>query len=155
MGKGARAERDLLNHLDELGYTALRIPASGSGTTRALPDLLVGRALEVGGFGTTAECVALEVKYRAKESQLRFYLKAQEGEGLREFAEGFGATPLLAVRWSTRIPAVTDPTWYYVRLEDLARTPGGQYRVVYDEVRDTGVTDLPIAPPAEKPSAGV
>jgi Holliday junction resolvase len=80
-------ERQLAQILDEQGYHILRAPASGSATTRELPDLLWGKE------GHTP--VAAELKTRGQEVA---YLDKDEVESLQNFAAAFGAHARIVFR---------------------------------------------------------
>lgn len=102
MVSGAAKERQFKNALeDEYGWAAVRIGASGSATDRNLPDILAGD----GG----KRCWAIEVKYRS--SKTLCYEDAEKARDLVEFATRFGAVPIYAVRYSTRLDGVEEADW--------------------------------------------
>ncbi|WP_410765978.1 Holliday junction resolvase Hjc [Haloferax sp. DFSO60] len=108
--KGDRRERELVNKLDEAGFAVMRAPASGSATTRELPDVLAGNG---------------EVFYaiEAKASSGRpIYLTGEEVEALIYFSQNFGAKARIAVRFDRE-------DWYFFHPGDLYVTDGGNYRV--------------------------
>ncbi|AFK17911.1 nucleoid-structuring protein H-NS [Haloferax mediterranei ATCC 33500] len=108
--KGDRRERELVNELDEAGFAVMRAPASGSATTRELPDVLAGNG---------------EVFYaiEAKASSGRpIYLSGEEVEALIYFSQNFGAKARIAVRFDRE-------DWYFFHPGDLYVTDGGNYRV--------------------------
>lgn len=108
--KGDRRERELVNALDEAGFAVMRAPASGSATTRELPDVLAGNG---------------EVFYaiEAKASSGRpIYLDGEEVEALIYFSQNFGAKARIAVRFDRE-------DWYFFHPGDLYVTDGGNYRV--------------------------
>ncbi|MFC7204930.1 Holliday junction resolvase Hjc [Haloferax namakaokahaiae] len=108
--KGDRRERELVNLLDEAGFAVMRAPASGSATTRELPDVLAGNG---------------EVFYaiEAKASSGRpIYLSGEEVEALIYFSQNFGAKARIAVRFDRE-------DWYFFHPGDLYVTDGGNYRV--------------------------
>jgi Holliday junction resolvase - archaeal type len=81
---GADIERLLANALDELGYAAMRAPASGGGTTRAMPDVLASRSDE--------RPLAIELKSTHSRNA---YVRDTEDVALQRFCEDFGADPIL------------------------------------------------------------
>lgn len=85
--KGSRAERDLVNRLDEAGFAVMRAPASGSATDRELPDVLAGDG---------AVFYAIEAKVSGGPP---IYIAREEIEALQYFAEKFGAWPRVGVRF--------------------------------------------------------
>lgn len=108
--KGDRRERELVNRLDEAGFAVMRAPASGSATTRELPDVLAGNG---------------DVFYaiEAKASSGRpIYLDGEEVEALIYFSQNFGAKARIAVRFDRE-------DWYFFHPGDLYVTDGGNYRV--------------------------
>ncbi|KAB1192730.1 nucleoid-structuring protein H-NS [Haloferax sp. MBLA0076] len=108
--KGDRRERELVNKLDEAGFAVMRAPASGSATTRELPDVLAGNG---------------DVFYaiEAKASSGRpIYLSGEEVEALVYFSRNFGAKARIAVRFDRE-------DWYFFHPGDLYVTDGGNYRV--------------------------
>jgi holliday junction resolvase Hjr len=108
--KGDRRERELVNLLDEAGFAVMRAPASGSATTRELPDVLAGD-------GETF--YAIEAKASAGNP---IYLTGEEVEALVYFARNFGAKARIAVRFDRE-------DWYFFHPGDLYITDGGNYRV--------------------------
>lgn len=85
MRKGYRFERELLHKLWEIGFAAVRVPASGS-MSYPSPDIVAGN-------GKTY--LAIEVKMR---SSLPLYISQDEITKLKEFSEKFGAKPLIAFK---------------------------------------------------------
>ena len=125
--KGARRERELVNAFDDLGYGAIRTPASGSSTERELPDVLAGVD---GAF------YAIEAKASAGDP---IYLDAEADiEALETFAGKFGAYPLVGARFDRE-------DWAFFTPVDLYRTPGGNARVKKDDLEAEeafGIEDL-------------
>ncbi|WP_129114258.1 Holliday junction resolvase Hjc [Halegenticoccus tardaugens] len=119
--KGDRRERELVNLLDEAGFAVMRAPASGSATTRELPDVLAGDG-EV--------FYAIEAKSSAGNP---IYLTGEEIEALVYFSENFGAKPKVAVRFDRE-------DWYFFHPADLYRTDGGNYRVKKEAALADGAT---------------
>ena len=108
--KGDRRERELVNRLDEAGFAVMRAPASGSATTRELPDVLAGDG---------AVFYAIEAK---SSSGKPIYLTGEEVEALVYFSQNFGAKPRVGVRFDRE-------DWYFFHPSDLHVTDGGNYRV--------------------------
>ena len=114
--KGDRRERELVNALDEAGFAVMRAPASGSATSRELPDVLAGNG-EV--------FYAIEAKSSAGQP---IYLDNEEVYALVSvFAENFGATPRIAVRFDRE-------DWYFFHPSDVHETDGGNYRVKKERI---------------------
>lgn len=116
--KGDRRERELVNQLDDAGFAVMRAPASGSATTRELPDVLAG---DGDGF------YAIEVKSSADD---RIYLSGEEVAALVYFARNFGAKPRIGVRFDRE-------SWYFFHPGDLYETDGGNYRIT----RETAIAE--------------
>jgi len=108
--KGDRRERELVNELDSRGFAVMRAPASGSATTRELPDVLAGNG---------EDFFAIEAKSSAGDP---IYLTGEEVEALVYFARNFGAKPRVGVRFDRE-------DWYFFHPGDLHVTDGGNYRV--------------------------
>lgn len=109
--KGDRAERGLVNYLDENGWAVLRAPSSGSATERELPDILAGNGEKV---------VAIELK---RTSDTTAYFDQEKVEGLVYFAEQYNAAPMLAAQFDCEHgdPAYGEE-WPAVYLADVWRT---------------------------------
>lgn len=154
-----RYEREFVNTLAEAGYGAMRCPASGGGVDRELPDVLVSRPRaaprecigDVGlteqatigndgtPYGTLAEVWAVEHK-SGKATTL--YVESGdedergEVEELEQFAEWFGARPLLAARFKRQN---TDRRHYLVPPENARMTDGGNYGLPECDIEDRAV----------------
>lgn len=124
--KGANYERELVRTLDALGFGALRLPSSGSATSRDLPDVLVGQPTESGH----ASLWAVEAKCG---SDTTLYCSDAEVQALRRFAETWGATPYLSARFTSR----SHPTAHFlVRPENARRTDSGLYGLPVEDIED-------------------
>ena len=108
--KGERRERELVNLLDGIGFAVMRAPASGSATERELPDVLAGNG---------ERFFAIEAK---SSSGSPIYLDGEEVDALTYFAENFGATPRIGIRFD-------EEDWTFFDPDELYVTPGGNYRV--------------------------
>jgi Holliday junction resolvase len=130
--KGDRVERQLVNVLDGLGWALMRAPASGSATSRELPDVLAGNG---------EDFYALEVK---ASSAKPIYLDGKEVSDLEYFAESFGAEARIAVKFDLKpgddAYGVDDRSGIYVlEVEQCHQTDGGNYRVKRALATDEGV----------------
>lgn len=108
--KGERRERKLVNLLDGVGFAVMRAPASGSATDRDLPDVLAGNG---------ESFYAIEAK---SSSGNPIYLDREEVEALNFFAENFGATPRIGIRFD-------EEDWSFFDPDDLYVTEAGNFRV--------------------------
>jgi len=99
-----------VNRLDDAGFAVMRAPASGSATTRELPDVLAGDGQEF---------YAIEAKSSAGDP---IYLDGEEVYALVYFSRNFGAKPRVGARFDRE-------DWYFFHPDDLYQTDGGNYRV--------------------------
>ena len=105
----SRTERKLLNELQDLGYTGLKVdPSTAAGYHVDHPggDLIVGRRVlpsEPSAMPTDlSDLYVIEEKYTASTEDKWIRVKTEKTREMVEFAERLGATPVLAARWSTR-----------------------------------------------------
>jgi Holliday junction resolvase len=137
--KGDRRERELVNRLDELGFAVMRAPASGSATSRELPDVLAGDGRVF---------YAIEVKASAEQP---IYLDEKEVYDLVYFGRNFGAEPRIGVRFDRE-------DWYFFdpRGDEVHVTDGGNYRVKKETALEHGtpIEALLPAAPADDPDDG-
>jgi len=140
--KGSRRERQLIDVLQAEGFGVMRAPASGSATTRSLPDVLAGRpdeqysmesyvdCLPSEHLTTLAEVYAIELKASAGDA---IYIEGHEIGKLTAFAERFGARPVVVVKFDVKHgdPAYGEAAsgFYAFAPDDLHVTDGGNYRV--------------------------
>lgn len=118
---GARYERELVTALDAAGYGVLRIPSSGSASSRDLPDVLAGQPA-IGPDGERQSAVmAIELK-SGRDTTL--YVEKPEVDALKRFCERFGAVPRLGLRHTRQ---ATSRNHFLVHPEDARRTPEGNY----------------------------
>lgn len=103
MGKGSRAERELVNIFWESGFAVMRSPASGSGRKHPQPDILVSDGEKI--FGIETKSTSGDVVYIRKE----------EIEKLEKFCEKFGCDPLIGIRFDWK-------GWVFFRPEDCQTT---------------------------------
>lgn len=119
--KGYSRERELVNKLVDVGFAATRVPGSGGGTKRPLPDIVAGDGHDI---------YAIEAKARAGDST---YLDEREVYDLVYFSRNFGAQPRIGVRFDHE-------DWYFFdpRGNEVHITGGGNYRVTKDIARSYG-----------------
>ena len=108
--KGDVEERKVVKIFEDLGYGAIRVPASGARTKSDKPDVIAGN----GRFH-----FAVEVKSSKNDY---IYIRKKQVEELERFSARFGAKPLIVAHF-TRLPyTVFNPA----RLE---RTKNGKYKI--------------------------
>ncbi len=103
IGKGSRAERELVNLLWRSGFAVMRSPASGSGRKHPQPDILASNRDFV---------VGIETKSSSKKC---VYINKEEVKKLKEFCEKFGCDALIGVRFDRE-------GWLFVHPEDCETT---------------------------------
>ena len=130
---GTRAERALCRAFDEAGWIVLRAPASGSATTRELPDVLVGKR--------DRGVLAIEAKYSSED---RIYLRREQVEGLQAVAKHFCGYALIAAQWRgerTMYAFSAEPEGtarsYRFGIKRAERVSEKSFRVHRDDVDDT------------------
>lgn len=112
---GARYERELVRSFAELGeYAVIRIPSSGSRTSRDLPDVLALRP---------EDSLAIEVKVT---SQTTAYARGEEVDALEAFAERAGAEALIAAKFKRQGKRTP---YYLVPPASCRMTDSGNYGV--------------------------
>ncbi len=121
--KGTRAERELLHLFWQTEkFAVMRAPGSGS-IKYPCPDLLVGNHLRK---------MAIECKSPGSTTQ---YFTAKEVADLRSFSAIFGAEPWVAIRFSLG----QKPEWYFLSVEDIGATDGGNFVVTHAAAQRKGL----------------
>jgi holliday junction resolvase Hjr len=100
--KGISAERDLVHKFWEKGWPCIRVAGSGSGSYPS-PDLLAGNILRK---------LAIECKSCSGDA---VYIRKEDIEALKSFAELFGAEAWVAAKFKGQ-------KWFFMNLEDLKET---------------------------------
>ncbi len=103
--RGASAERELIKMLEKAGFAVVR----SAGSKKV--DIIAGN-------GRIYLCI--EVKSTHED---RLYIRSEDYEKLMSFAERFGASPVIAVKFVNR-------GWRFFKLEDL-EAGGKNYRVTF------------------------
>ena len=117
---GSREERELVKMLWAANCAAMRAPASGGATKKPLPDVIAGNGRLY---------LAIEVKSTSLE---RIYINSEKINGLKEFADIFGAKPYVGVKFLRK-------KWRFICLEDLYKTKNNNYRVNMELAFDKGL----------------
>ena len=117
---GTREERELVKMLWDADFAAMRAPASGGATKKPLPDVIAGNG---------SIYLAIEVKSTSLE---RIYINAEKIDGLKEFAELFGAKPYVGIKFLRK-------KWRFICPEDLYKTKNNNYRLNMDLAFDKGL----------------
>lgn len=130
---GSDRERELVETLEATGFAAMRCPASGSATTRELPDVICGKE-HLGAVQHFQEPVSMAYAIELKSGKsTTLYVQPEEVEALESFAERFGATPLLAARFTSRGSPVRI---YGVPPSEARKTDSGAYGLPVDSIED-------------------
>lgn len=116
MKKGLNKERDLVNYLEFLGYSAVRTAGSGAGTKKARPDILAGNGYNIYG---------IELK---SSSLNNIYVKSDQVKNLIKFCNNFGAVPVIAIKF-TYLP------YAFMSINDLKCTNKGNYKINRDMIK--------------------
>lgn len=111
--KGSRVERELVKMLWDADCAAMRAPASGGATKKPLPDIIAGNGKIY---------LAIEVKSSSAD---QIYIDSEKINGLLEFSKIFGAEPFLGAKFKNK-------KWRFVRINDLSKTRGKNYKVDLD-----------------------
>jgi Holliday junction resolvase len=134
MGKGHDAERAFCRTMYDAGWMAARIAASGSGTERELPDVVLG---------DRNRTYAVEVK---RTSSGRVYLPEDEIESLRTVARGLKMQVRIAVKFDLE---PSDPAWgadrpgfYMIDPADMRQTNSGTYAITKADVAEVGIPEV-------------
>ena len=114
--KGSLEERYLVKYLENNGFAATRIPASGGATKSDRPDVLAGNS---------KKCYAFEVKSSKKDI---IYIRKEQIEELQRFSFKFGAIPLICVKFTYK-------PYTLMTVSSLERTPKGNYRIRRENIR--------------------
>lgn len=106
-GKGDTYERRLVWMFRYAGYGAMRLAASGSGTTDDLPDVFAG---------SPDKLIAIEAKYRTDKEKWH-YADKDEIRQVIDFSARWGVTDPL---WAARFPR--DTAWYFLPVSLMLTT---------------------------------
>jgi Holliday junction resolvase len=124
MARGIADERSLVNILWAKGFAVIRAPASGASTKMPRPDILAGKRSKGLQY-------AIEVK-TTKEKTL--YIQKEAIDQLLTFANLFGCTPLLAVKFKNR-----RRSWFFLDPNYLTSTKGKNFKLTYEEALAKGM----------------
>ncbi len=114
MGKGSRAERELVNIFWDSGFAVMRSPASGSGRKHPQPDVLVSDGENI--FGIETKSTSSDVVYVSKD----------EIRELKKFCRKFGCEPIIGVRFDWK-------GWVFFRPNKCEQTENS-YKISKDMV---------------------
>lgn len=108
--RGMDTERKAVNFLENKGISAVRVCGSGAGSKRPRPDVLASDGINDYG---------IEVK-----SSTQDYIMIEDSQIKRliEFCKGFGAIPLVCVKFSYK-------PFLFLKLNQLRLTRNGNYKV--------------------------
>jgi len=110
VNKGIDSERKCVVGLNNEGFFAVRVAGSGAGSKKPRPDILAGK---------NGKHYAIELK---TSSNNEIYIKHAQICGLVEFSKGFGAIPMVCVKFA-RLPYV------FMRINELYRSGEKTYYV--------------------------
>lgn len=120
--KGINSERKLTNKLFKHGYAAIRVPASGAGSSKyPKPDIVCGNG---------ERYLAFEVKTTSKDV---LYIDKHDIQSLVEFSNMFGAEAYIAIRYYNK------GTFYILQIVDLLTTRSGNYKIPKNLAKNVGI----------------
>lgn len=108
--KGISKERNLVNYLEKIGYTAVRIAGSGGGTERPLPDVIASNKKIIYG---------IELKSSSKKV---IYIKKHQIENLKIFCDKFGAYPIICIKFNYI-------KYTFLKISNLIKTEKGNFKI--------------------------
>lgn len=108
--KGMNIERQVVKTLRKNGFEAVRVAGSGGGTKAPRPDIIAGNRFKK---------YAIEVKSSIGD---RIYIQNKQIRDLRIFAKGFGAVPVVAIKFKYLKSVFLD-------IQDLSITENGNYTI--------------------------
>jgi Holliday junction resolvase len=140
---GRRTENLLLDVAEESGFVGIRVDirgAAGYTSGHDAGDLFIGKQALGGGSmelanSSTIETSSLtklyivEEKYSATESMKYIQEDGEKLDRMIEFAEDMGATPVIAVRWSSQVNWSPGAEHYLVDARDVERTSAGNISI--------------------------
>lgn len=115
----SRTENQLIDDVTELGYAAMRAPASGARQNHYAGDVWIARRID-----EFTKLFVVEEKYKSRDKSY-IYEEGDKLDAMIDLSESIGATPLVAVRWSTRMEGSPGPTHMIADARDVHRTPEG------------------------------
>lgn len=122
--KGTNWERALVNLFWQHDFAAIRIPASGAGSKNfPKPDVIAGNG---------EKYYAFEVKTTTSD---KIYVPDNEIKDLISFAQKFGCTPYLAVKFTKM-----SREWRFYHIDNLQQTTGGNFKIDFNEDFSKGIT---------------
>lgn len=135
---GSRTEKLLLEDARELGYEGIKVDMGGYGgykTGHDAGDLIIGKHVprfEAGAdfaTGYLSDAYVIEEKYKSTDANKYLQEDGEKFDAMIEFAEAFGATPVLAVRWSSNLE--WSPGAYHLLIDarKVERTKAGNVSV--------------------------
>ena len=128
-----RFERELVGKFEDAGYHALRLAASGGGTSADLPDVMAGNGKYF---------FAIELKSREPpEGSAARYGPVEDLGALTRFADSFALTPFVCVRWKGNS---NRPVEWRLQWPGQLETTDTKFKFHYDERDDwMDLEDLP------------
>jgi len=158
---GRRTENLLLDDVQEIGLNGIRVDIrGGAGYTSGhdAGDLIVGRSRKLktkgkhhpSGFQTFSDMYVIEEKYSSSDKMKYIQEDGDKFDAMIEFAESIGATPLLAVRWSSNVDWSPGATHLIVDARDVERTDAGNLNIKPETAEAEYETPTEFFGPVEK-----
>lgn len=125
---GSRTERMLMEELEERGWVCMRAPASGARPTHDPGDVWAGR-MRADDIVPTTELFIIEEKYKSNDSNRYLQENGDKFDKMIQLADDLGATPVLAVRWSTQTDWSPGAFHLFRDAREVRRTDAGNVSV--------------------------
>lgn len=140
---GSRTERLLLETIEALdGFAGLRVDFGGGAGFKSphdAGDIIVGRPDDAfpesinpedeQGIKTYSDLYIVEEKYKSTDANKYLQEKGEKFDAMINFALAIGATPVLAVRWSSNLEWSPGPHHLLRDAREVRRTKAGNVSV--------------------------
>lgn len=135
-----RTENILIDDVTEMGYAAMRAPASGARSSHYAGDVWIADRIVTEAPDwierqtiVTTKLWIVEEKYKSDTNKRHIFEYADKIDKMIELSESIGATPLMAVRWSNRCEWSPGPTHLIADAREIERTDSGNLSISPDD----------------------
>lgn len=145
---GSRTERQLVNTIeDETDLVANRIDFGGGGgfhSPHDMGDIIAGRAIDAtpengDEIQTLTDLYLIEEKYKATDANPYLQEKSEKIDPFVQFSLAIGATPVLAVRWSSNLDWSPGAQHLLKNAMEVRCTDAGNWSVKPEEAEESFV----------------
>lgn len=116
--KGMQQERNLVKFLNNKGYVSFRVPGSGGGTNRPLPDVMAGNGKN-----------HYAIEFKSSNGDY-IHIPSKKIYNLRVFCEGFGAIPIVCAKFSYL-------NYFFIHIDKLRYTKDLNYKISREQVMNS------------------